>query len=84
MLGFLRRNLKVSNETTKMRAYFSSVRPGLEYSCTVWNPFFLEAIDKLEMVQRRAAQNQNQNSLLTLLVIRQIDNPSPGAVTGGN
>ena len=25
-------------------------------------------------------QNQNQNSLL---VIRQIDNPSPGAVTGG-
>ena len=39
-----------------MGAYFSLVRPGLEYCYTVWNPYFQEATDKLEMVQRRAAR----------------------------
>ena len=35
MIGFLRRNLKVSNESTKTAAYLSLVRPILEYCCTV-------------------------------------------------
>ena len=56
MLGFLRRNLKVSNESTKTAAYSSLIRPILEYCCTVWSPHTQEYINKLEMVQRRAAR----------------------------
>ena len=56
MLGFLRRNLKVSNEETKTAAYLSLVRPVLEYCCSVWSPYTQDYINKLEMVQRRAAR----------------------------
>ena len=56
MLGFLRRNLRVSNESTKTSAYRSMVRPLLEYCSTVWSPYTQEHIQKIEMVQRRAAR----------------------------
>ena len=55
-LGFLRRNLRVSNEQTKSSAYFSMVRPIVEYCSIVWNPYTTEYIKKVEMVQRRAAR----------------------------
>ncbi len=55
-LGFLRRNLRVSNEQTKTAAYFSMVRPILEYCSTVWSPHTKKNINKIEMVQRRAAR----------------------------
>ena len=56
MLGFLRRNLRLSNEHTKTSAYRSMVRPLLEYCSTVWSPYTKEDIKKIEMVQRRAAR----------------------------
>lgn len=56
ILGFLRRNLRVSNEQTKINAYIAMVRSNLEYCCTVWNPHRKEQIQKVEMVQRRAAR----------------------------
>ena len=56
MLGFLRRNLKISCKDTKSAAYFSLVRPSLEYCASIWNPYSAQAIKKLEMVQRRAAR----------------------------
>ena len=56
MLGFLRRNLKVCNESTKKAANFSLIRPILEYCCTVWSRHTQEYFNKLEMVQRRAAR----------------------------
>ena len=56
MLGFLRRNLRVSNESTKTSAYRSMVRPLLEYCSTVWSPYTQEHIQNIEMVQRRAAR----------------------------
>ena len=56
MLGFLRRNLKVSSEETKTSAYRSMIRPLLEYCSTVWSPHTKEYIQKIEMVQRRAAR----------------------------
>ena len=37
-LGFLRRNLRISNTDTKAAAYSSLVRPTLEYCASVWNP----------------------------------------------
>ena len=54
-LGFLRHNL-VSNEETKSAAYFSMVRPILEYSSTTWSPYTKDYIHKIEMVQRRDAR----------------------------
>ena len=56
MLGFLRRNLRISNEHTKNSAYRSMVRPLLEYFSTVWSPYTQEDIKKIEMVQRRTAR----------------------------
>jgi len=55
-LGFLKRNLKTANENIKSQAYLSLVRPKLEYSCSVWDPHTSEQINKIEMVQRRAAR----------------------------
>ena len=55
-LGFLRRNLRTNKEELKCTAYKSLVRPHLEYCMTVWNPHQKTQIDKIEMVQRRAAR----------------------------
>ena len=56
MVGFLRRNLRVSSEATKTSAYYYYVRPLLEYFSTVWSPYTKGYIQKIEMVQRRAAR----------------------------
>ena len=37
-LGFLCRNLRISNEQTKTAAYILMVRPIIEYCSTVWTP----------------------------------------------
>ena len=55
-LSFLKRNLRVSSTTVKTSAYYSLVRPTLEYACVAWDPYTKENINKLEMVQRRAAR----------------------------
>ncbi len=55
-LNFLKRNLKVTSETIKERAYKSLVRPKLEYSSCVWDPHNKNQINQIEMVQRRAAR----------------------------
>ena len=56
MLGFLRRNLKISSSSIKEKAYKAFVRPLLEYASSVWDPYDQRSIDKLEAVQRRAAR----------------------------
>ena len=56
MLGFLRRNLKIPNRQTKTNAYFTLVRPHIEYCCTIWNPSTKDGTDRVEAVQRRAAR----------------------------
>ena len=38
MLGFPKRNLRITNQETKSAAYFSLVRPNLEYCESIWNP----------------------------------------------
>ena len=55
-LGFLRRNLRISNTDTKAAAYSALVRPTLEYCASVWSPHTEQSKHKLEMVQRRAAR----------------------------
>ena len=55
-LNFLRRNLNIRNSRIKAQAYKSLVRPVLEYSSTVWDPYTEGLAHKLEMVQHRAAR----------------------------
>ena len=55
-LGFIRRNIRISSPTIKTLAYNSLVRPLLEYASPVWDPYTKLNIDKIEMVQRRAAR----------------------------
>ena len=55
-LGFLWCNLKISSSAIKDRAYKAFVRPILEYASSVWDPYTQKSIDKLEAVQRQAAQ----------------------------
>jgi len=56
VLGFLGRNLKIASSKTKELAYFSLVRPHIEYCATVWDPYTKKLINKIEMVQRRSAR----------------------------
>ena len=56
MIGFLKRNLRITSSETKSSAYFMLVRPSMEYCASVWNSHHTTSINKLEMVQRRAAR----------------------------
>ena len=47
---------KTLSQDTKASAYFTLVRPNLEYYSNVWSPYTDQAKDKIEMVQRRAAR----------------------------
>jgi hypothetical protein len=42
--------------SVKEQAYKALVRPSLEYACSVWDPHLKADINKMEMVQRRAAR----------------------------
>jgi hypothetical protein len=64
MLGFLKRNLRITNQETKSAAYFSLVRPNLEYCASIWN-HHKQSIQKLEMTQRRAARYTTNNYTTT-------------------
>ena len=55
-LGFLRRNLKVKDTKIKTVAFQAMVRPVLEYCSSCWDPYTQKNINKIEMVQRRAAR----------------------------
>ena len=71
-LGFLRRNLNIGSVAIRQQAYFTLVRPLVEYASTVWDPHTQRNIQKLEMVQRRAARyvtnrHQNRSSVSDML-----------------
>ena len=52
----LRRNLYFCSRTTKERAYFALVRPYAEYACSLWDPYQMDQINQLEMIQRRGVR----------------------------
>jgi hypothetical protein len=54
--GMLRRNIKKAPQHTKAMAVNTLIRPKVEYSSAVWDPYTKENIDKIERVQRRAAR----------------------------
>ena len=55
-LGFLRHNIHQCPPTTKALCYRTLVWPLTEYASTIWDPHTAANINKLEMVQRRAAR----------------------------
>jgi ribonucleases P/MRP protein subunit RPP40 len=55
-IAFLRRNLQISQRHIKANAYTTLVRPQVEYTAVVWDPYTQENQKKIEMVQRRAAR----------------------------
>jgi hypothetical protein len=56
MLGLLRRNLRNSSHKIREQAYIGLVRPHAEYCSTVWSPHTKKDINRVEMIQRRAAR----------------------------
>jgi hypothetical protein len=55
-IGFLKRNLNIGSTTVKQSAYKALVRPLVECASPVWDPYHRTEIDRIEMVQRRAAR----------------------------
>ena len=60
-LWFIRRNLWRCPTSIKQQMYFALVRPILEYACVVWDPHTSSDIQRVEMVQRRAARFVSNN-----------------------
>ena len=54
ILGLLERNLSQCPQKVKELAYFSLVRPKLEYSSPVWNPCIGKDVNELGKAPRRA------------------------------
>ena len=52
----LRRNLHFAPQSVKTKAYFSCVRPILEYAATCWSPSSDKLNNRIEMVQHNAAK----------------------------
>lgn len=55
-LGLIKRKLKISPPELKLLAYYSLIRPKLEYCSIVWDPFTKKDIARLEKVQRMAVR----------------------------
>ena len=62
-MAFLRRNLKTCPEHCKKAAYISLVRPILDYSLIVWDPYYtyIQDIAKIEQIQKQAARFITRN-----------------------
>ena len=70
-LAFLKSN---NNEDLKSAAYKTVVRPQLEYASTAWYPHTTTDINKLEIVQRRAAMWATRNYRYTSSVTAMLKN----------
>ena len=56
MMSFLERNLIRCPSNVKENCFNALVRPILEYSCTAWDPYRQNQIDRLELINKRAAR----------------------------
>ena len=56
ILNLLRRHLYNCSTEVKSRAFTSLVRPHLEYTSSVWDPYLKQEINQLEKVQRKGVR----------------------------
>ena len=56
MLSFLERNFYKCPLNVTEQLFNALIRPILEYGCSVWDPFKTCQIDKLELLNKRAAR----------------------------
>ena len=56
VLSFIQRNLRKCYHKVKIDAYNYFVKPILDYSASVWTPYTIKYLNKLEAIQKRAAQ----------------------------
>ena len=72
VLGLIERNLRGTSQKLRQQAYFSLVRPHLEYCSTVWNPYIKKDVNKIENIQRRTVRfvlnNYNQRGSVSALI----------------
>ena len=76
MLGFVKRNLKIANTQTKANAYFTLIRPHVEYCCSVWNPYQKDHERLLESIQRQTARyvlNQYERTASVTALLNQLE-----------
>ena len=71
-IGWLRRNLNSGSVSIKQQAYFSLVRPLVEYASTARDPYTDTSTNKLKIVQRWAARcvphrHRNKPSVTSML-----------------
>ncbi len=69
-LGFLRHNLQINNPQIKAKPYNTLVRPSVEHTTSVWDPYTQVNIQKIEMVQRRVAcftRYKNKSSVSSMI-----------------
>ena len=60
-LGFLRRNFKMAPQKIRELAYCTMIRPQVEYVVSVWSPWLLQDIYRLERLQRRSTRFVSRN-----------------------
>ena len=56
LLGMLWRVLKSADTRTRQLAYYTLIRPNLEYGCVAWDPYFDKDIKQLEKLQNKAVK----------------------------
>jgi hypothetical protein len=74
-LWAVKRNLKINSPTIKTVAYNTLVRPILEYSAAIWDPYTQANVHRVEMVQRRAARwtlNRYHNTSSVTSMLKQL------------
>ena len=57
MLSFLERNVYKCSSSVKEQCFNAMVRTILDYGATAWDPFRDHQLDKLEMINKRAARD---------------------------
>ena len=68
-LAFLRHNLKSCSLYIKTKYYQGTFRPIIEYVYTVWAPYTTQDINKIEMIQRRAARFVYNKYTCTIILL---------------
>ena len=69
MLDLLQQNLRINRRETKTSAYFTLLRPNLEYCSNVWSPYTIQAKKKIEW-SRGEQQDMLQIDIETQAVLQ--------------